>query len=313
MKLLCYNQGTMITRYTHGSCTWIDLVSPSPEEVREVMEEHEIAPQLVSDLTAPVPRSEAIAASGAVKVTLDFPVVKLSEQEIAQEVKFILTKDALITVHYADIAALHQFGKEFEVSAALDKDNTHLNGGHLFLALINTLYVALERKLDYVEARLTEIEQEIFREREKEMVVEISRTSQRVIMFRQALQAHEQVLQDLAPLLKDAFGNSFAHSIDGLETSFQTLTRRLGTIAATITELRETNNSLITTKQNEIMKNLTIMAFITFPLSLFTSMFGMNTKTLPLAGEDGDFWMILAIMIFATIGFFIFFKHKRWM
>jgi Mg2+ and Co2+ transporter CorA len=55
------------------------------------------------------------------------------------------------------------------------------------------------------------------------------------------------------------------------------------------------------------------MAFVTFPLSLFASIFGMNTKTLPLAGFEGDFWIILGIMVAATIFFFAFFKHKRWL
>jgi magnesium transporter len=78
-------------------------------------------------------------------------------------------------------------------------------------------------------------------------------------------------------------------------------------------ELRETNNSLLSTKQNEVMKILTIMAFITFPLSLFASIFGMNTVYLPIVGNQYDFWIITGGMVIATVAFFTFFKKKKWL
>ena len=61
------------------------------------------------------------------------------------------------------------------------------------------------------------------------------------------------------------------------------------------------------------MKVLTIMAFITFPLSVIASIFGMNTKTLPIVGVPHDFWIIMGIMVFATIMFFALFKYKKWL
>ena len=80
-----------------------------------------------------------------------------------------------------------------------------------------------------------------------------------------------------------------------------------------VAELREINNSLVSTKQNEVMKILTIMAFVTFPLSLLASIFGMNTVYLPIVGHSLDFWIIIGIMAGATICFFAFFKHNRWL
>ena len=80
-----------------------------------------------------------------------------------------------------------------------------------------------------------------------------------------------------------------------------------------LAELRETNNSLVYTKQNEAMKVLTIMAFITFPLSLLAGIFGMNTTATPLIGSRHDFWIIISIMITATVAFFGFFKYKKWL
>ena len=109
------------------------------------------------------------------------------------------------------------------------------------------------------------------------------------------------------------FGEQYIHNVKEISRRYQRLARRLRALSDTVDELRDTNIGILTTKQNEVMKILTIMAFITFPLTLFTSLFGMNTHTTPLVGQPGDFWIILSIMIVVSIGFFAFFKYMRWM
>ncbi len=303
----------MISRYTQKHCSWVDLFEPTHDEVREIMEAFDLPPRLVSDLTGPVPRSDAVRVADTLKVTLDFPSITFNEQERPQEVKFILTKHALITVRYADIPALHQFAKEFEVATTLKRTARTLHGGHLFTALLRALYAGLGQKLDYIETRLADIEEEIFNEHEKEMVFEISQVNRRLITFRQTLASHELVLARTREHAADLFSKQFAHSVGDLELTFQNLMRQLTAVNTSTLELRETNNSLLYTKQNETMKVLTIMAFVTFPLTLFSSLFGMNTKTLPLVGIPGDFWYILGIMVLLTVLFFGYFRYKRWM
>jgi Mg2+ and Co2+ transporter CorA len=55
------------------------------------------------------------------------------------------------------------------------------------------------------------------------------------------------------------------------------------------------------------------MAFVTFPLTLFASLFGMNTEMTPIIGHPADFWIIVGIMLSAAITFFAYFKYKRWL
>jgi Mg2+ and Co2+ transporter CorA len=61
------------------------------------------------------------------------------------------------------------------------------------------------------------------------------------------------------------------------------------------------------------MKILTIMAFLTFPLSLFSSLFGMNTTATPIIGNPHDFWIIVSIMMLAIITIVSYFRHKGWL
>lgn len=304
----------MIERFDEGKLTWIDLFQPTSDEIREVMEEANLPPEFVQDLNAPIPRSSAISTTGTVKVTLDYPIVKRTDIDHPHEIKLIATKTHLISVHFEDIEAVHRFQKEFELISILKNTKRKASGGHLLIALMSFLYSALNAKLDYLDSRLSDIESHIFDEREKEMVFEISHVSRRIISFKHVLSTHGRVLEELAEAISTVFTKEQANGVKELQEEYSFLTSRVRTTNETLEELRETNMALLTTKQNETMKIFTILAFITFPLTLFTSLFGMNTSVdnTPIVGHPLDFWIILGAMGLVTILFFVYFKYKRW-
>ena len=302
----------MIERFNGGKLTWIDMVNPTSDEIREVMEEANLPPELVSDLSAPIPRSSAVAVGNVVKVTLDYPIVKRTDINHPHEIKLLATKTHLVSVHFEDIEAIHRFQKEFELLSILKNTKSKASGGHLLNAIMMFLYNSLNAKLDYLETKLVDVENEIFKGREKEMVFEISNISRRIISFKHVLATHAQVLDDLMELIETAFTKEHKTGVLEIHEQYLFLSSRVGTINETMDELRETNIALLTTKQNETMKILTILAFITFPLTLFTSMFGMNTSTTPIIGQPGDFWIIVGVMAVVSIGFFGYFKYKDW-
>jgi len=302
----------MLNRYTHGKVAWIDLFNPTESEVREVMETCKIPLELLADVTGPVPRSGAKESNKVIKLMIDYPVVKRTDIERPHDIKFFITKNTLVTAHYEEISALYKFSKEFEVLTILGKAGSSLHGGHLFSALMHTLYDALVAKLDYLETQMESIDREIFSGKEKEMVLEISKITRKLITFRQTLIAHGGVMHDARPFFVNLFGAHFVHQMQDLDEYYDHVMRRLVSLTESVHELSSTNNSLLTTKENEISKNLTVMAFITFPLMLISSIFGMNTTWLPFIGGSYDFFIIVSIMIVVTGCFFVYFKYKRW-
>lgn len=303
----------MIERITHKHLTWLDVLNPTAEEIRQIMAEADIPLSFTDDLTSMTPRTETFWEKGAVKITLDFPIVKRTDISHPHEIKFIATKNYLVTIRFEDIQSLEQFRKDFEVVSLLKHSNSKATGGHLLSTLLLRLYKALDSKLDYLAGQLQAIDASLFDEREKEMVTEISRAGQRLTAFRQALGAHESALGELYTNIGQAFGKTYQANVVRINEQYMHLLRRVDRQKQTLVELRETNNALLTTKQNEIMKTLTIVAFTTFPLTLFASIFSMNSENIPIIGYAYDFWLILGIMLAASIGFFAYFKYKRWM
>ena len=60
-----------------------------------------------------------------------------------------------------------------------------------------------------------------------------------------------------------------------------------------VVELRETNNTLLSTRQSEIMKQLSVIAFIALPIGLGLTIFQIDTVSRPIVGKPGDFYVIL--------------------
>ena len=303
----------MIERFSQGKLLWINLKNPNSDEVKRVMEELDISPLLMADLTTPVPKNSAIKIDDAIKITLDLPVIKRIDVEHPYEIKFVVTKNSLLTVQYEEMSAIDRFKRQFEVAATLRRGQKNLTGAHLFVSLMNNLYDSASIKLDYMESKLADIESDIFKSSEKQMVFDISDISKKLISFRHVIRGHEDVFREARVLFEDVYRGHFNQDLQNLQGQYFILLRRSNTLYETLTALRETNIAMLSTKENEIMKTLTIMAFVTYPLTLLSSMFGMNVSTAPIIGKENDFWIIVGIMCTATICFFMYFRHKGWM
>lgn len=303
----------MIERYLHKDVTWMDVVHPTSDEIRQIFKECKLPANFADDLTSMTPRSEAKSSKGTIKITLDFPIVKRTDITHPHEIKFIATKKHLITIRFEDIQAVHHFQKEFEILSLLNNKSKNSDGALLMLVMLDYLYQGLDEKLDYLESKTQDIEERISTDNEKELLFEISAVSRRIISFQHTLQTHNLALRDLSEIIPKNFGLTYKPKIDQLLVTYQHLLRRSGSLLSSIRDLRQTNSDLLSAKQNEVMKIFTIMAFITFPLTLFTSMFGMNTEYTPLVTGQYGFWYILGIMTIASAGCFIFFKYKKWL
>lgn len=304
----------MINRYAHNDLIWIDLESPTQEEIREIMEEFSVDPLVAEELLSPSLKPKVDVYENLIYLILHFPAFKHTHGPSAnQEVDFVIGKNFIITTRYDTIDPLHKFSKMFEVNSILDRSDMGEHAGYVFFYMVKKLYAAVLHELEYIASDMKEIEQRIFNGMEKEMVFEISKISRELLNFKRALAVHKDVLASFESAGAAFFGPEFEKHLKTLTGEYFRVYDTVGSHIDSVTELRETNNSMVSTKQNEIMKILTIMAFVTFPLSLVAAIFGMNTHTLPVVGQPNDFWIIIGGMLSGTALFFAYFKYKKWM
>ncbi len=305
----------MLARHKHGAVTWIDVSKPTTEEVRSLVDEYDLDPLVADELLVPSVKNHVEVRDGYFYVVLHFPTFKHMHGLAGStlELDFIVGDSWIITTRYAAVDPLLQFSTLFEMESVLDKSRMSEHAGFVFYFMLMELYQGLGSELSHLNIRLEEAEERIFLGHEKEMVIELSHIARDILNFTQALRSHYEMLKSTERPGVALFGYEYARYLRSAIGEYERLDSAIQGHRASLLELRATNDSLLTSKQNEVMKVFTILAFVTFPLSLFTSLFGMNTEYLPIVGHPYDFYIIVGVMAAATIAFFAYFKHRKWL
>lgn len=304
----------MITRYDQGSVTWIDLENPTMEEVAEVAGEFGLGAELIGELSTPTARPRVEVYPAFVYAVLHFPALRFTHGlEADHEIDIVFGEHFIVTIHYSVASAMYDLAKTFEAAGLIGGTGGAESGvGRIFIELAERLYRAADDELDALEDAIEEIEKSIFAGQEKEMVSAISEASRELLTHKRLLGTHRDILEALERAATTLFEESIARAIRTAQTLHYRVHTRASTMYDIVTDLRETNMALLFTRQNEIMKNLTILAFVTFPLALVASIFGMNTVSTPVIGAPNDFYWILGGMAALTLLFFAYFKFKKW-
>lgn len=305
----------MLTRHTCDNITWINLTAPTPQEVRSLVKEFDIHPLVAQELLSPTLRPKVDAYKKYLYLILHFPSGnRIDGTQTEHEIDFIVGKNFLITTRYQAVDTEDAIDEIFAPKNVFPPSGVcEPHAGLLFYKMIKRLYHHVNTELDEIYRELKLIEQQIFEGEEHEMVVEISEMARRLLDLRVATMSHGSVLESFERAGESFFRKDFHYYLGAITAEYYHVFSLLESSHSTLRELRETNDSLLNTKTNDIMRVLTILAFVTFPLSLVASVFGMNTKVLPVVGRDGDFWIIVGGMILATFIFFAFFKYKKWL
>src|SRR3989338_244499 len=303
----------MHTRYEHNGLIWVDLEPPSRDEVQDVMDQFEIAPLVAEELLLPTTKPRVEFYPTYAYLVLHFPALRHRHKTPEQEIDFIVGHNYIITTHYDTIDPLHKFSKVFEVNTLLDKSNLGDHAGFMLFYMLKNLYGAVEHEVDYVRHALDVIEDRIFSGHEVAMVTNISRSARDLLNLRQRIEPHRDVLRDFEAGGPQFFGTAFSPYLRTLSDEYYRVHNHIMRATESLHELRETNNSLLTTKQNEKMRILTIMALLTFPLALFVAIFDIDAISNPIIGLPYDFWIILGAVLTIGAGMLLYFKHRKWL
>lgn len=305
----------MITRHSRGKTTWIDLESPTEDELAAVMREFDIDGRVHEEIGTPTPYPLAIPFPGYAYLILHFPVFGSEDGTRTQEVDFIVGKQFLITVRYEAVESLHNLHKIFEAEELLGLPERAMKTGAILERVIARLYGTICADIEQIGRRLERIERDIFAGKEEHAVRAISEAARMLLRFETALKRHKEPLTDFLAVLRTPsfFGSTFEELAAHMEGRRAHAADLVSSLRAVAQELRVTNDSLLSASQNSVTKTLTVMAFTALPLTLIASIFGMNADPMPLVNQPHGFWIIIALMATAGLALFAYFRLRKWL
>ena len=305
----------MIKTYTYRNLTWLDVESPSETDVSELIKKYGLHPLVGEELLFPTKKSRIDVYKNYLFLALHIPIrTKVGGKYIVveKEVDFIIGNNFLITSRNEVVEPLYNFARVFETNAILDKSGMGEHAGLIFYYMMKKIYSHMNEDLENIKDALNEVENRIFQGNEKRMVEVLSELSRELIDFKQTSRLHKEVLESFETVPHDFFGKDFEHFIEDLRTEYSVMHELVMNDRELLNDLRDTNDSLLSTKQTENMKLFSILAFVTFPLTLFLNLFMLPTTHTPIIGNPYDWEIIFCLVVLAAIGMFYFFKKKGW-
>lgn len=294
--------------------TWVDILNPTQDDIQYLKETFNLHPLVLGELIPPGHRPRVERHENYIFMSVYYPVYSKEKRETrSRELDIIATKDAIITSHYEFILPLKSLFDACNLYEESKKSYMAETPGHLLYYIIIGLWKNCLTKLDQIDARIDNIERKIFRGKEKEMVQEISLVKTDIINFWRIIEPQGEILESLAKEGAAFWDQEIRPYFEDILGTYGQAWNILKTHRETILALEDTNQSLLTTKTNEIIRILTVFSVIMLPLTLLASIYGMNTTYLPFRGSAIDFWIIISIMLSITGGMIAYFKKKGWL
>jgi magnesium transporter len=306
----------MVTRHTRGKITWVDLESPTHEELDAVMKEFKIDERIEEEIIAPTHYPIAIGFPKYQYLILHFPTADPRSGTRNQEIDFIVGKNFIITARYEIIDSLHNLHRVFEAEELLGLPAASTShSSDLLERLLRRLYAAIREEMEHTARILERIENDMFSGKERNTVHEISDVGRVLLRFHTTLTRQEEPLGHFLSQLSTPafFGKSFAAHAAHIEAERDHVADLVRSYRAAATELRATNDSLLNASQNEIVKRLTVVAFLVTPITVLSSLFSVNFMNVPLMHEPHAFWITIALGVCMSLTGFLFFKFKKWL
>lgn len=307
-----------ISKIEFPNFVWHDIEKPTQKDMEKLGEEFKFHPLDLADCLSVSHRSKMDVYDDYTFLVFIFPVFNRKTREIkSAELNLFLSKDFLITIHHGSLPVYKDFYNRFKISPSLKEHYGDESPEKLVYDVLNKMLLYVLPMIDHMNDDCDAIEDAIFSGREKKMISEILHIRRNITDFRKIMQVHRSVVKKLIYNLKES-PNFMMKKTDAYFESLLDYTKEiwdtLDNLKERIEALQQTNESQISFRLSDIMKILTIISVITFPITVLATVFGMNTvHSMPFVNDPNGFWYVIGMMVAMIAGMIAFFKKKGWM
>jgi len=241
--------------------------------------------------------------------------VTADEEPLFQQVSLFVGEDFVLSFHAGShdvFAAVRQRIHQAQGRIA------HAESDYLAYCLADVVVDTSFEVLAGYNDRLEALEDEIFENTARDMISVIHEMRRRLIGMKKVLRGQSEMLlrwvgldhglihDDNRPYFRDVEDHA-RRVLDLAEGYFETAGALL-----------DTHLSLASTRLNEIMRMLTLIATIFMPLSFIAGIYGMNFDTkspwnMPELGWRFGYPAVIGVMTALVIGMLIYFRRRKWL
>jgi magnesium transporter len=296
----------------HG-LTWAHLDAPDTDEAAQLAERFGWHPLDLEDVLSKRQRPKVDEYPEYLFSVLHFPAYDKAIQRLnAAELDVFLGPDFLITLPAVELLPVTRLFARCEEDGDL-RDSLFAKGsGYLLYHVLDDLFDYCFPILDKIGHKLDSIEDEMFEGRAEDVVRDLSNVKQEIISYRKIIKPERSTLRVLDGRVQRYLPEELELYFDDIVDAAERIWDLLDNYKEVVEGLEQTNESVISHRQNNVLRILTVFSVVLLPLTLLSGIFGMNVD-FPGFGTAEAFWVIVGVMIGLAAGLVGFFRYKRWL
>jgi magnesium transporter len=301
------------------AATWIDLLDPTPEELREhaprELEETALARLLAPPEHADEPRPTLQGHGDYIFGVFLLAVVEPGEDSVYyQEIDLVLTHDRLLTVRKTPPGGRAACEVEHVRKAEKPGDSP----GMLAYRLVDEI---AERYLDLVDALDEEIDE--LEDKVEDQAAELTRT--RISSLRHDLLHIRRTLAPMRDAIRRVIDGVvdveegpevFPHDVEvAFNAAYDKLLRAFDGLELSrdlLASVRDYNQAKIANDQNEVMKRLTVIASLLLLPTFIVGLYGQNFVDIPELRWHFGYAYVWGVIVGTTLLQLWWFRRKQW-
>jgi magnesium transporter len=280
---------------------WINIERPREADRTWLEERFDFHPLDYEDVYSRNQRPKIDEYDGYLFVVLHFPIYDKRVNRLnAAEVDIFVGPDYIVTMPNQPIPALEYL---FERCRRSDEARDELftrGAGFLLYTVVDRCVDASFPMLAKIGLKLERLEEDIFEERNQEVIRDLSNAKQEIINFRKIVRPQRVALRDLERTKRYVTGELDIY-FDDINDASERIWDMLENFKEVIEGLEATNESVLSHQLNDVLRFLTAFSVIFLPLTLIASIFGMNVHV---PGEEtiAGFWIVIGVMVVVLAG-----------
>src|SRR5213082_2478845 len=293
--------------------TWIHLDAPTKDEAEELAQRFGWHALDVEDVLSKRqrPKVDDYQEERYLFAVLHFPVYDSSIGRLnAAELDCFVGPDYLITLPAVELLPVTRLFRRCEEDEQFREQLFSKGSGRLLYEVLDDLFDYCFPILDKIGHKLDALEDDVFEGRSEEVVRDISNVKQEIISYRKIIKPERATLRVLERHVERFLPEELELYFDDIVDAAERIWDTLDNYKEVVEGLEDTNESVISHRQNNVLRILTVVSVVLLPLTLISGIFGMNVH-FPGFETAWFFWLILGMMVTLVGGMVTFFRYKR--